>query len=289
MSDHTTFRDPSHTIDLEALDTGSSLGRRARSASFYLMPVFALILLVLVWHFAIVIFEIRPFLLPRPWGVFTRVFSERDRLLEHAWPTIQEILGGFLLSVVIGIPLAIAMVSSTYVDRAVSPLLVASQTVPKIAIAPVLLVWFGLGLTPKVFIAFLIAFFPVVISTAVGLRSVPGELIDLATSMGAGRFQLFRRIRFPYALPTIFGGLKVAITLAAIGAIVGEFVGADQGLGYLIMVANGRLDTELMFAVVIVLVAIGVALYWVIELLERILVKSRPDQSASDVTIAALG
>jgi NitT/TauT family transport system permease protein len=253
------------------------------------MPVVALILLVLVWHFAIIIFEIRSFLLPRPAGVFERVVSERSRLIAHAWPTIQEILGGFLLSVVIGIPLAIVMVRSTYVDRAISPLLVASQTVPKVAIAPVLLVWFGLGMAPKVIIAFLIAFFPVVISTAVGLRSVPGELIDLATSMGASRFQLFRQIRFPYALPTIFGGLKVAITLAAIGAIVGEFVGADQGLGYLIMVANGRLDTELLFAVVIVLVAIGVALYWAVELLERVLVKWRNDQAGSDVTIAALG
>jgi NitT/TauT family transport system permease protein len=277
------------TLDLTSLGKSSKTRRRFAGLMFRLMPIFALILFVMIWQLAIVIFDIRPYLLPRPWGVFERVVSERDRLIEHAWPTIQEILGGFFLSVVIGLPLAIVMVRSRLIDRAISPLLVASQTVPKVAIAPVLLVWFGLDMTPKIIIAFLIAFFPIVISTAVGLRSVPQELIDLATSMGASRYRLFRSIRFPYALPTVFGGLKVAITLAAIGAIVGEFVGADRGLGYLIMVANGRLDSELLFAVVFVLVAIGVALYWLVELLERLLVKWRHDQGGSEVPIAALG
>ncbi len=277
------------TLDLSSLGKSSKTRLRFAGLMFRLMPIFALILFVMIWQLAIVIFDIRPYLLPRPWGVFERVVSERDRLIEHAWPTIQEILGGFFLSVVIGIPLAIVMVRSRLIDRAISPLLVASQTVPKVAIAPVLLVWFGLDMTPKIIIAFLIAFFPIVISTAVGLRSVPQELIDLATSMGASRYRLFRSIRFPYALPTVFGGLKVAITLAAIGAIVGEFVGADRGLGYLIMVANGRLDSELLFAVVFVLVAIGVALYWLVELLERLLVKWRHDQGGSEVPIAALG
>lgn len=277
------------TLDLASLGRGSKTRLRLTGLMFRLMPIFALILFVMIWQLAIVIFDIRPYLLPRPWGVFERVVSERERLIEHAWPTIQEILGGFFLSVMIGIPLAIVMVRSRLIDRAISPLLVASQTVPKVAIAPVLLVWFGLDMTPKIIIAFLIAFFPIVISTAVGLRSVPQELIDLATSMGASRYRLFRSIRFPYALPTVFGGLKVAITLAAIGAIVGEFVGADRGLGYLIMVANGRLDSELLFAVVFVLVAIGVALYWLVELLERLLVKWRHDQGGSEVPIAALG
>lgn len=251
-------------------------------------PVLALVVLVLIWHFTILLFHLPPYVLPKPSGVFGRIFSEKQRLIENAWPTIQEILGGFTLSIFVGIPLAMTIVRSVWIDRMISPILVASQTIPKVAIAPILLIWFGLGMAPKILIAFLIAFFPIVISTTVGLRSVPRELIDLALSMGASRSQLFLRIRAPYALPTFFGGLKVAITLASIGAIVGEFVGASEGLGYLIMVANGRLDTELLFAVVIVLVVIGVILYWLVELLELVLVKRRQPQVGSEIPIVVL-
>jgi NitT/TauT family transport system permease protein len=141
---------------------------------------------------------------------------------------------------------------------------------PKVAVAPLLLVWFGFGLLPKVLIAFLIAFFPIVINTAVGLASIEPDKIQLARSMGFGATATFFKIRLPAALPSIFGGLKISITLAVVGAVVGEFVGGDAGLGYLLMVANGSMDTQLLFAGIVALTILGVALFLLVELAERL-------------------
>ena len=141
---------------------------------------------------------------------------------------------------------------------------------PKVAVAPLLLVWFGFGLMPKVLIAFLIAFFPVVINTAVGLAAIEPEKIHLARSMGLGALDTFFKIRLPDALPSIFGGLKISITLAVVGAVVGEFVGGDAGLGYLLMVANGSMDTQLLFAGIVCLTVLGVVLFGLVELAERL-------------------
>jgi len=154
----------------------------------------------------------------------------------------------------------------------VLPLLISSQAMPKVAIAPLFLVWFGFGLVPKVLIAFLIAFFPVVINTAVGLAAIEPEKIHLARSMGFGAVDTFFKIRLPDALPAIFAGLKISITLAVVGAVVGEFVGGDAGLGYLLMVANGSMDTQLLFAGIVCLTILGVAFYLLVELAERLAV-----------------
>jgi NitT/TauT family transport system permease protein len=152
------------------------------------------------------------------------------------------------------------------------PLLVAFQTIPKAAIAPVLIVWLGTGIMSKILIAFAISLFPIVVDTIIGLRSSQPETIYLARAVGATPFQVFRHVRFPNALPAIFGGLKVASTLAVIGAIVGEFVSSDTGLGYLLLVANGELDTRLVFACVLVLTALGLIFFFAIEALERVFV-----------------
>jgi NitT/TauT family transport system permease protein len=162
----------------------------------------------------------------------------------------------------------------------VLPLLVSSQAMPKVAVAPLFLVWFGFGLLPKVLIAFLIAFFPIVISTVVGLAAIEQEKIHLARSMGLGTVATFFKIRLPSALPSVFGGLKISITLAVVGAVVGEFVGGDAGLGYLLMVANGNIDTPLLFAGLIALTVQGVALYFLVELAERLAI---PRQTAAAV------
>ena len=177
---------------------------------------------------------------------------------------------GFALSIVIGIPLALAIFLWPAFSRSILPLLVSSQAMPKVAVAPLFLVWFGFGLLPKVLIAFLIAFFPVVINTAVGLASIEPEKIYLARSMGFGATATFFKIRLPNALPAIFGGLKISITLAVVGAVVGEFVGGDAGLGYLLMVANGSMDTQLLFAGIVALTVLGVALFLLIEFAERL-------------------
>ena len=151
----------------------------------------------------------------------------------------------------IAIPLAIAITSSERFDRFVMPTMLFFQVVPKVAIAPLFLVWFGVGATPKVLVAFLISFFPIVIDAAVGLRSMSAEMRDLARSMGATRMQVFAQFRLPTSLPYLFSGLKVAATLAIAGAVVGEFVGADKGLGYLLLVTNSNMETALMFATIV--------------------------------------
>jgi NitT/TauT family transport system permease protein len=177
---------------------------------------------------------------------------------------------GFVLSIAVGVPLALATFLWPAFARSVYPLLVSSQAVPKMAVAPLFIVWFGFGLLPKVLIAFLIAFFPIVISTVVGLAAIEPEKIHLARSMGLGAAATFFKIRLPNALPSIFGGLKVAITLAVVGAVVGEFIGGDAGLGYVLMSANGSMDTALLFAGLIGLTVIGVVFYLLIELAERL-------------------
>jgi NitT/TauT family transport system permease protein len=184
--------------------------------------------------------------------------------------TLVAILGGFALSVVIGIPLATLIVFSRFAERALYPPMVASQAIPKVAVAPLFIVWMGYGIMPKVWIAFLIAFFPIVIDTVIGLRSIPPEMLQLGRSMGGGGLLVFLKLRLPSALPNLFGGMKVAITLAVVGAITGEFVGSQAGLGYLLTSASGQMDTALVFAVLVTISVIAMILFMIIEILERL-------------------
>jgi NitT/TauT family transport system permease protein len=179
---------------------------------------------------------------------------------------------GYGLAVAIAVPLAIGITASQRFDRFVTPQMLFFQIVPKVAIAPLFLVWFGVGTTPKVLVAFLISFFPIVIDAAVGLRSMSTEMGDLARSMGASRWQVFAQFRLPTSLPYLFSGLKVAATLAVAGAVVGEFVGADKGLGYLLLVTNSNMETALMFATIVALTIIGLALFYAVEFLESLLI-----------------
>jgi NitT/TauT family transport system permease protein len=248
--------------------------RRARRRRYpdWIYPIVAVLLMLVVWHLAVVIFEMPPYLLPKPANVLLRTVSEIRYLAAHSLVTTYETLGGFALSVIIGIPLAMLIVASPMLDRALMPLLVLSQTFPKVAIAPLLIIWFGLGLLPKLLIGFLVAFFPVVISTVVGLRSTEAEMIELARSMRVSAFKMFWMFRFPNALPNVFAGLKVAIAFAVVGAVIGEWVGSTEGLGYLLLKANADLDAEFLFAILLMLMLIGIVLYYAVELLERMLI-----------------
>ncbi len=251
-------------------------------------PLLALVGALVAWQLAVLIFEVPSYLLPAPTRVFQKLVSAWSLLASNSLYTLQEILLGFLLSVVVGVPLALAIVSSRICERALYPLLVGSQVVPKVAIAPLFVVWFGFGMPSKVLIAFLIAFFPVVIDAVVGLRSVEPEKLYVARSMGANAWQLFWKVRLPKALPSLFGGLKVSITLAVVGAIVGEFIAAERGIGRVLLIANGNMDTELLFAGILVLTAIGVALFLALDLLERWLLPwhvSRRLESLSEATL----
>lgn len=235
-------------------------------------PLATLVLVVAIWYAAVLVFEIPRYLLPLPQEVAQRIYQDFGFLLRHFWITSYETLGGFALSIVIGIPLAFAIVASPVIDRALMPWLILSQTFPKVALAPLIIVWFGLGLFPKLIVTFLVAFFPIVISTVVGMRSIEREMLELGYSMRATKLQIFWHFQLPLALPNIFAGLKVAAAFAVVGAVIGEWVGANEGLGYLLILANANLDTSLLFAVLVLLMVLGVALYYAIELIEQLVI-----------------
>jgi NitT/TauT family transport system permease protein len=242
---------------------------RARVAGL-LYPAGVVLAVLVLWEAGTRLLAVPAFLLPPPTAIAASFIANTSLLAFHAWVTAAEILLGFALSIVVGIPLALAIFLWPAFSRSILPLLVSSQAMPKVAVAPLFLVWFGFGLLPKVLIAFLIAFFPIVINTAVGLAAIEPEKIYLARSMGFGATATFFKIRLPNALPAIFGGLKISITLAVVGAVVGEFVGGDAGLGYLLMVANGSMDTQLLFAGIVALTVLGVVFFLLIELAERL-------------------
>ena len=191
-------------------------------------------------------------------------------LWQNLFVTAEEIVLGFGLSVVIGIPLAVLVVYSRIFERVAFPFMVSLQTIPKVALAPILVMWLGYGILPKIMVAFLISFFPIVIGAVVGMRSTEKEMIYLVQSMGANELTTFLKIRLPRALPSIFGGLKVGIGQAVVGATVGEFIAAETGLGYLQLIAQVRLDTTLLFAAVVVLSLLGVLLFNIVAWIERL-------------------
>lgn len=237
-----------------------------------LTPFAGVLAFLAVWELGVLVVQPPPYLLPPPTTIFQTFVDEFPRLAFHGWVTFYEMLLGYALAVVVAIPLAIAITSSERFDRFAMPTLLFFQVVPKVAVAPLFLVWFGVGVLPKILVAFLISFFPIVIDAAVGLRSMSAEMRDLARSMGATRLQLFAQFRLPTSLPYLFSGLKVAATLAVAGAVVGEFVGADKGLGYLLLVTNSNLETALMFATLFALTIIGLLFFYAVEFLESLLI-----------------
>lgn len=237
-----------------------------------LTPLAGILAFLLAWQFFVVFWQVPAYLLPTPTQIGQVFIDEFPELLRHGWVTVYEMIAGYALAVAVAIPLAIAITSSRRFNEFVMPTMLFFQIVPKVAIAPLFLVWFGVGATPKILVAFLISFFPIVIDAAVGLRSMSPEMGDLARSMGASRMQVFTQFRLPTSLPYLFSGLKVAATLAIAGTVVGEFVGADKGLGYLLLVTNSNMQTALMFATILALTIIGFVFYYIVELLESFLI-----------------
>jgi len=243
--------------------------RRDRMAGL-IYPIAMMVVLLALWQAAAYLFSFPSYLLPTPSAIVASMTANSTLLIKQSLGTSVEILLGFALSVAVGVPLALAIYLWKPFARTVYPLLISSQAVPKVAVAPLFLVWFGFGLMPKVLIAFLIAFFPVVINTAMGLAALEREKIYLAQSMGLGSLATFFKIQLPNALPSIFAGLKISITFAVVGAVVGEFVGGQGGLGYLLLIANGNMDTALLFAGIVALTLLGVVFFALIGLVERL-------------------
>lgn len=226
--------------------------------------------IIIVWEAAVRMYQVPVYILPSPSRIAQEFANYWPRLLINSGFTMIEVLTGFLLSIAVGVPLAVLVTYSRIAERALYPLIVATQSIPKVAVAPLLLAWFGYGMTPKVVIVMLLSFFPIVINSVVGMKSASTEMIYLAQSMGATPWQAFWKFRLPQALPNIFAGLKLATVLSVIGAMVGEFIGADRGLGYVILVAGSTFDIARQFAAIIMISAIGMIFFAVIERVERI-------------------
>ena len=241
----------------------------SKAVEDYAVPVCFILLMLCIWEAAVRTLDIADFILPAPTVIFAKLGSSIPLLLRHAQVTLIEAVLGFLLGASTGITVALAMARSRTIEKALSPIVISSQTFPKEALAPVFVVWFGFGILPKVVIAGLISFFPVVVNTTRGLITVDPLILDLMRSLSATPRQVFTQVRIPNAVPYIFAALKMCVTLSVIGAVVGEFVGASAGLGHLVRLANSELSTDLVFAALIVLGAMGTSLYLIVERIER--------------------
>jgi len=237
-----------------------------------LTPIGTIVVILLIWAVSVATFQVPEYLLPAPQDVLLRIIKDWSILMKHSWYTVLSVLTGFLASVLVGIPIAFAIVLSRIVERMTMPILVMSQTIPKVAIAPILVVWLGFGLLPKIAVVFMISFFPIIVSTVVGLKSVESDMVDLVRSMGANTARIMLTVRAPSALPQMFAGFKIAICLSVVGAIVGEFVGSDSGLGYLLLTSTGSLDGSLIWSALFILIAIGMILFTIISKVERLMI-----------------
>jgi NitT/TauT family transport system permease protein len=235
----------------------------------WIRPFLFLIFIVVAWDLTIRLFRIPPYQIPAPGDVVVVLWQDWPELARQAWPTTYATLCGFLLSALFGIPLAMLIAGSKTVESYVYPLLVFSQSVPKVAIAPLFVLWVGTQIESKIVMALLVSIFPMVVDSVVGLRAVDPEMLDLARTYRGSKLQLFWKIRFPNALPNIFAGMKVAISLSLVGTIVGEFVGSNYGLGYVILQSQGTYNTPRAFAAILVLAVLGTVLYQLVDWAKR--------------------
>lgn len=243
--------------------------------SLWLAPSLLVLAAVGGWEVAVRWAETPRWLLPPPSGVAQTLVTDRALLLGHARVTLTEVLLGFGLALLVGILLAIAIDASTVIERALYPLVVATQTVPVPALAPLLLVWFGYGLLPKVLVTALVGFFPIAVNTVDGLRATDRDVVALLQSLGASRWTRFRLARLPSALPFIFSGAKIAVAVCVIGAVFGELVGAKAGLGYLLTRGIAQFQTERVVAAIVLLSLMGSGLFALVALAERLLLPWR--------------
>lgn len=255
--------------NLAPFRTRSNGQRRAQWHHWHVLVTTGVALLL--WQFIVQLFDYPAFILPSPLDVLRHfgLVLENGSLLHHTGVTLGEVLAGLLLGMMVAVLLGYPIARSRLLERLLSPYIVASQAVPVVAIAPLLVIWFGAGTFSKVLICALIVFFPILINVIVGVRSVPDDLYTLMRSLKATRWQVFWHLELPAALPVLFGGLKIGATLAVIGAVVGEFMGGDDGLGYLIIAGRGQFNTPLVFVAVITLVAIALGIYGLVSLAER--------------------
>jgi ABC-type nitrate/sulfonate/bicarbonate transport system permease component len=249
--------------------------RRRGHALAVLAPASLLLVFFLGWEAAVRVWDMSVYVLPPPSAVLESLWVDRALLAPEMWVTLQEILLGFALAFCTAMTLGFVLSHSVVLNRTLYPLLVASQTIPVLAVAPVLLIWFGYGMLPKIIVTALIAFFPLTVNTVTGFGSVDPEMKTLFRAYRAGRWQTFRKLTLPWAAPYILAGVKISITLSVIGATVGEWIGADAGLGFVIVQSGSQLSTPRLFAALTLLSLMGVVLFVLAVLLERLLIPWR--------------
>ena len=252
-----------------------SRNRRTTIIERWLAPLALLGSLVVIWQVAVSITDTPQWLLPAPTDVAAALINDREMLAENALVTLQEVLIGFSLAVVAGIGCGVAITRFPVLERALYPLIIASQTLPIPAIAPLLLVWFGYGLLPKVLVTALVGFFPLVVSTVEGVRSTDREIVNLLRAFGASPGRVFRLVELPSAMPAIFAGARIAVAISVIGAVFGELVGAKAGLGYLLTRSIAQFETPRMVAAILLLSVMGSALFALVGLVEKLLLPWR--------------
>ena len=246
-----------------------SLSAVGAGVRWYLPSLGVVVALLLAWQLAVVAFGVKEFILPSPLAAFRAFARPNNQWIANFLATFYAVIGAFVLSAVLGIALAVVVTWNGWLQRAIMPVLVLFNTLPKIALAPLFVLWLGYGVWPNIVIGTTIAFFPMVVNTAVGLASAEPEILDLVRTLRASRWQVLRKIRFPNAVPYIFVGLKLNATMSVLGAIVGEFVGSRAGLGNLILQMNINLDTSGVFAVLVCLSAIGILLHTLMHWLQQ--------------------
>jgi NitT/TauT family transport system permease protein len=263
------------------------LRRSARAAAGLVhgraAPALAFLALFLAWEASVRLLGVAEYLMPPPSLILAELADRWPRVLDATGVTTLEIVSGYALAIVVSVPLALLVAYSPAFERTVYPVIVFLQIVPKIAIAPLFIIWFGFGFLPKLLLVFLLSFFPIVVASTAGFKSVDPDVMDLARSTGAGEWRMFLKIRLPQALPDIFTGLKVGAALSATAAVVAEFVASNRGLGYLLLEYNGNLDTAMVFAVIVVLSLVGLAVYYVVELVERLAIPWHVSQRAAGI------
>ncbi|MEM1964582.1 MAG: ABC transporter permease [Candidatus Caldarchaeum sp.] len=238
----------------------------------YGLPVLVFMAFFAAWEAAVEIFDIPEFVLPSPSRILLSMRQTFNIILMHSYATLESTLIGFAMSIVFGLGLGLAVGYSAIIYRAVYPLLVAFNTIPKVAIVPILVIWFGVGKVPAILTAFLISFFPIVVNVAIALATIEPEIKDVLRSLGAGKRAIFIKIGLPRSMPYFFGSLKVASTLAFVGAVISETVASNEGTGYLMIAASSRFDVPLVFAGLLVISFLGISLFLVFALLEKKLV-----------------
>jgi NitT/TauT family transport system permease protein len=266
-----TARSPSSSLE----------GFTRRVAAFvaeYWVTVAAALVALVVWEIYVKVMSVPRYLFPAPSAIGESLVRFQEILLNDTWVTLQEIFIGFLAGCLVGLLLSYAIVFSRLVEKIVYPPAILTQLVPKLAIAPLFIIWFGIGILPKVMIIVVVCMFPLLINSVTGMRSVDPRMLELMHSVNASRWQVFTKIQFPNAIPHVFAGLKIAITMSVTGAIVGEWLGSNAGLGHQILMANSQMRTDLLFAALCFLALVGMALFGLIVVLERLALPRRRKQ-----------